>query len=293
MSFSCLWFVLSMLVLLSNQMLEATDRDLHSQRTNGYSHEPTVISVISTSPAYYVGQRASFGDSMEGERVIRANLMIPSNNEVDNTLCSFPKLLNNFSHTENIYNAETFTLPIALFISADGCTPGQKARVALEIQKNVTNAFRYLIIYNTDANSSNTLLELPPGDLLPVDELDSLGIIYLPYEGGIALSRRLIDRASTIRADPRFLQPDNGRWAFFIRIEDESDFEEPLDDPPEIRAKNSGTDPDSFYFVRFVLFTVLIVSPCFRAAYLWYAGGGRFHFRRNDRERIVGIQYIP
>jgi hypothetical protein len=225
--------------------------------------------------------------------VIRANLMIPPNNEVDRTLCTFPKLLNNFSHVENIYNAEAFTLPIALFISADGCTPGQKARVALEIQKNVTRAFQYLIIYSTDQKDGNTLLELQPGDSSPVDELANLGIIYLPYEGAIALSQRLADRASTLRADPRFLQPDNGRWAFFIRIEDESDFEEPFDDSPDIRVRSSGTDPDSFYFVRFVLFTVLIVSPCFRAAYLWYAGGGRFHFRRNDHERIVGIQYIP
>jgi hypothetical protein len=292
MSFSCFGFMLSALMLLSSQMLEANGRGLQvaSQRTTGLSREPTVISVISTSPANYLAQRAVFGDPMEGQRVIRANLMIPPNNEVDRTLCTFPSFLQNFSHTENIYNAESFTLPIALFISADGCSPGQKARVALEIQKNVTSAFKYLIIYSTDP-SDNTLLELESGDSYPVDELETVGIVYLPYKGGLALSQRLSERVTHLRADPRLLQPDNSRWAFFIRVEDESDFDYPLNDP-DIKITN-GADADSFYFVRFVLFTVLIVSPCFRAAYLWYSGGGRFHFRRTENGRIVGIQYVP
>jgi hypothetical protein len=280
MSFSCLRFMLSVLVLLSSQMLEA----------NG---ERSVISVISTSPANFVGQRAAFGDPMEGQMVIRANLMLPPNDTgEDATLCSFPSLLRQFANTENIYNADSFTLPIALFVSADGCSPGQKARVALEIQKNVTRAFRYLIICSTDPQDDNKLLELQPGDSSPVDELDSIGILFLPYKAGQALFQRIADRASYLRADPRILRPDNGRWTFFIRIEDESDFNEPFIDPDN-SSRNNGADPESFYFVRFVLFTVLIVSPCFRAAYLWYAGGGRFHFSRNEHNHIVGIQYIP
>jgi hypothetical protein len=286
MSFSCLRFTLSVLVLLSSHILEANGRGLQSSR------ERTVISVISSSPANFVGQRAAFGDPMEGQRVIRANLMVPPNDTVDGTLCSFPSLLQQFSNTENIYNADSFTLPIALFVSADGCSPGQKARVALEIQRNVTRAFRYLIVYSTDPKDDNTLLELKPGDSSPVDELESVGLIYLPYKGGQALLKRIAERASTLRANPRILRPDNGRWAFFIRLEDESDFNEPFSDPDN-SYRNTGADPESFYFVRFVLFTVLIVSPCFRAAYLWYAGGGRFHFSRDEQNRIVGIQYIP
>lgn len=266
-------------------MLVANGRDLQ------FSRDRTVISLISTSPAKFVGQRATFGDPMDGQRVIRANLMLPPES-ADATLCKFPSSLREFSNTENIYNAESFTLPIALFISADGCSPGQKARVALEIQKNVTSVFRYLIIYSTDPNDANTLLELQPGDSSPVDELESVGMVYLPYKAGQALSKRVTERESILQADPRILQPDNGRWALFIRIEDESDFNEPFSDPDNSYRSN-GADPDSFYFVRFVLFTVLIVSPCFRAAYLWYAGGGRLHFSRNEHSRIVGIQYIP
>jgi hypothetical protein len=279
------FFMLS-LVLLSSQILEANGRGLQRSR------ERTVISVISTSPANFVGQRAAFGDPMVGQRVIRANLMLPPNDTVDGTLCSFPKLLQEFSNTENIYNADSFTLPIALFVSADGCSPGQKARVALEIQKNVTRAFRYLIVYSTDRYDDNKLLELESGDGFAVEELESVGIVYLPYRSGQALLKRIAERANTLRANPRILRPDNERWAFFIRIEDESDFNEPSSNPDN-SYRNTGADPESFYFVRFVLFTVLIVSPCFRAAYLWYAGGGRFHFRRNEQSQIVGIQYVP
>jgi hypothetical protein len=50
----------------------------------------------------------------------------------------------------------------------------------------------------------------------------------------------------------------------------------------------------SFYWFRFVLFTLLIVSPCLRAAYLWWAGGGRIRFRRDlDTGRITGLQVQP
>lgn len=49
----------------------------------------------------------------------------------------------------------------------------------------------------------------------------------------------------------------------------------------------------SFFWFRAVLFTLLIVSPCFRAAYLWHARGGRIHIRRNEEGRIVGLLYVP
>jgi hypothetical protein len=45
--------------------------------------------------------------------------------------------------------------------------------------------------------------------------------------------------------------------------------------------------------LRGFLFGLLIVAPLCRAAYLWYASGGRFHWRRNAQGRIVGIQYVP
>jgi Ring finger domain len=54
-----------------------------------------------------------------------------------------------------------------------------------------------------------------------------------------------------------------------------------------------GSAGHSFVYFQAILFTLLIVSPCFRAAYLWYAAGGRVHLRRNEQGRIVGLLYIP
>ena len=53
-----------------------------------------------------------------------------------------------------------------------------------------------------------------------------------------------------------------------------------------------GTGATTFYFLRFALFTLLILAPCLRALYLWFNGGGRIAFRRNDRGRITGLQYV-
>ena len=60
-------------------------------------------------------------------------------------------------------------------------------------------------------------------------------------------------------------------------------------------AGSSGfgsTSSNSFYWLRIVLFLVLIFSPCLRALYLWWMGGGRIVLRRNESGRVVGLQYI-
>jgi hypothetical protein len=56
----------------------------------------------------------------------------------------------------------------------------------------------------------------------------------------------------------------------------------------------SHYDTNDFYWFRFILFTLLIVSPCFRAGYLWWVGGGRLRLRRDpETGRFIGIQYTP
>lgn len=54
--------------------------------------------------------------------------------------------------------------------------------------------------------------------------------------------------------------------------------------------------PGSFAIFKFVLFALLIASPCLRLIHQWWAMGGRIRFRRSqdgDSNRIVGFQYIP
>jgi len=57
----------------------------------------------------------------------------------------------------------------------------------------------------------------------------------------------------------------------------------------------SDNAPSTFTILKFILFGLLIISPCLRAVHLWWAGGGRIRFRHSEDEdnRIVGLQYIP
>jgi hypothetical protein len=61
---------------------------------------------------------------------------------------------------------------------------------------------------------------------------------------------------------------------FFIRIEDESDFNEPFSDPDILTGIMRIQE---FLFCPLcALYGADYVSPCFRAAYLWYAGAFSF-----------------
>ena len=58
----------------------------------------------------------------------------------------------------------------------------------------------------------------------------------------------------------------------------------------------SDNAPGSFTIFKFVLFGLLIASPCLRVAHQWWAAGGRIRLRRSNDEdstRVVGLQYIP
>jgi len=63
--------------------------------------------------------------------------------------------------------------------------------------------------------------------------------------------------------------------------------------PPQPQMTNRNQQEDNFYWFRLIVFSMLVVSPCFRAVYLWYAGGARIRFRYNENGRIVGLTYIP
>jgi len=96
------------------------------------------------------------------------------------------------------------------------------------------------------------------------------------------------------RGSPFLLYPNNDEWSFEHSIE-RSWLPIDVDDLRNNQGMNDydyGAS-DDYYWIRYVLFSLLIVSPCFRAGYLFYAGGGRIRFRRNERGMIVGVQYIP
>ena len=53
-----------------------------------------------------------------------------------------------------------------------------------------------------------------------------------------------------------------------------------------------STTRDSFYWIRFVLIALLIVTPVLRGCFVWHGAGGRVQFRRNDTGRVVGLHIV-
>ena len=54
--------------------------------------------------------------------------------------------------------------------------------------------------------------------------------------------------------------------------------------------------PGMFTIFKFILFGLLIASPCLRLFHQWWSGGGRIRLRRSEESgsnRVVGLQYIP
>ena len=68
----------------------------------------------------------------------------------------------------------------------------------------------------------------------------------------------------------------------------------PSGPPSSYSDSYSDNAPGSFQIFKIVLFSLLIVSPCLRALYLWWLGGGRVRFRHSEDEGnpVVGLQYI-
>jgi hypothetical protein len=259
------------------------------------------ISLIDTTPAMYLAARADFGDFMLDPVVV--NLMFPPLEHAD--LCSLPEVYNFTNKTINPDMLPTDSVtPIALLVRRDSCSPQTKAHVALEIQKafNPHVFIRYIIVYSGDATDDDILYRLQPDrhDGNPDDWLDlqdmqiNLGILYIPFRYATSIGFRMRTQAAVTGTSEILYNENNADWGLYAEIE-------PYDAQPDSNGGynyggHGGFQPpeaSKYYWLRFTLFTLLIVSPCLRAGYLWYAGGGRLHWRRNEEGRIVGIQYIP
>jgi hypothetical protein len=283
-----------------------------------YEKTTRTIRLWGSLPATYVGKVAAFGNALE--EPLAANLMLPPD---DPWLCEFPASFQNISSSSFLQAANPIPYKIALFVSLNGgCSAEQKARVALEIRQKVTPRLELLILYSTNPydeninngdSSSDLLLEslqLDPGSPwldndLNLDGERNLGILHVPQRYATGIDVRIRVHANSRNADPRMGLPTNEEWKLEVEVAPLSlsggDYS---DDGYHGSSGASGSggryggnvnedDYGSMYWFRIVLFTLLIVSPCCRAGYLWHAGGGRFHWRRNDNGRIVGILYVP
>ena len=243
---------------------------------------PAVITIVDFSTWSYRADIADFGNALSSDMVYAASLVTPPD---DPRLCKFPP---SFA-VHNETNTFTVQTPIAILASLGGCSVEQKADVALRIKQNITGMLQYLVLYNNDPNNPDEIVTLS----LPQDHPDfsSLGFVSLSTSTGVAIMGRIEQLALVTGTSPTLLTENNRRWRLPTVI--------------ELLGQNSGNHnsgngvssgrsaAQDFYWFRFVLFSLLILSPCCRAGYLFWAGGGRLRFRRNEHGRIVGWQYIP
>lgn len=221
---------------------------------------------------------AAFGEPLDQTR-LRWNLMVPPE---DLFLCEVPEMFRNWTMPR--INTTAQNLPIALLVSAENCTAETKARNVMEIQAKVHSQVKNLILYSGSLNQLSPLV-LEPDSAEGAEDIN-VGILHIPhrYARSIGFQMERRSHLSPSGADnPFLLQDGNDLWRFRINIV-------PYSSP---RSQSSPDGRRNFYWFRFVLFALLILSPCLRAGYLWYSGGGRLMLRRNEDGRITGLQYVP
>ncbi|KAG7338106.1 ring finger domain containing protein [Nitzschia inconspicua] len=205
---------------------------------------------------------------------------------------------------------------IALLVSLGGCDVMTKVKVAVELHQRITQDLKYIVFYNNDPNDPDNIATLSQSTITWVPHNSSTTIPWTEEEkqimdenmmfvsvstgtGASILGR--IDRlaagtgSSPVFADTSINRSDYRHWQLPMvleRVTDASQSGSLSDNGSGDRGRYDANY--SFYWFRFILFALLIVSPCIRAAYLWWYGGGRIRLRRDpETGRIVGLQYTP
>jgi hypothetical protein len=259
-------------------------------RSSCATGERAVLTIVEFTTWSYQAEIADFGNSMKDRyRIYGSRLMTPPD---DPRLCEFPESLLHFTNN-SISVDRMYRTPIALLVSLDegGCSPITKVRVAMEIQKKVTSALQYVVFYNNDPDDHDSIISLQyPALELSSENFDEIGLVSVSTSTGISILGRIKQLAVVTGTNPQFMAEGNRLWQLPTVIERLDNY---ILNQGAYSNRNTQVNGSNFYWFRFVLFTLLIVSPCCRAGYLWWAGGGRFCFRRNENGRIVGFQYIP
>ena len=206
-------------------------------------------------------------------------------------LCSFPSSLlgdQPFDYTDSI----------GLLVSLSDCDVETKVGIAMEIQETVASELRYIIFYDSDEDS-NEIDDLKDAELDSIDDLKGMNFISLSGKAGNRLIELVEDYAGREGLSPYLFGVNNEGWNFQLYYEKAKE-RVPFSGYPNAyqpgysKYSSPSGHPSSWPFgVKMVLFGLLILSPCLRTIYLFFAHGGGFRFRRNEAGRITGIQYTP
>jgi len=249
------------------------------------SRERSVRLRVESGPAAYEGEVAGFGDQFSDDKPSYANLMLPPD---DKLLCEFPPSLLNMTRNEAQEIMTSQRGPIALLVSRGKCDFIEKALVALEMRERFTDQLKYVIIYNDRTDTPKSLIKM--STTREVDnKLDAMGFAFISTDTGKALTEKYPIATNDTNQNYKFLEKSNQTWQLPLIMRPYS----------ATGSRNDGerwsygqAARETFHWLRYILFSLLIFSPVIRAGYLWYASGGRVLMRRNENGRINGIQYI-
>ena len=185
----------------------------------------------------------------------------------------------------------------------------------------------YLVVYNDEVNSAygkedDLVLMDRPSNTQDVDRVD-VGLVFISRRSGLDLRRRMDELSSTEYGTT--VPWPSGLTTDYDKHDNDGDGEDDIpayyltarDMFPSTATENGGwflpisvdqkkelgpygtagwtrgsTTRDSFYWIRFVLIALLIVTPVMRGCFVWHGAGGRVQFRRNDAGRIVGLHIV-
>jgi hypothetical protein len=242
--------------------------------------EVTVQQVDSIYTSMYPGITAANGLSIPLNGV-EINVMYPPLPSINATkptthMCSFPQWLANVNETRKQALQQTDAHPICFVVGGEGkanCRLEQQVMITQQIHDKLNDHVKCLIVYGNSPDINN----------LNIKDYD-VAVIYIPFLAGQDLLARMDQQVASTNATAFFFDTSgkNVKWRFAFVVQ-------PYGDAGHYRQSAA----DNFFWFRIVLFTLLIVSPCLRAAYLWYAGGGRVHARRSENGRLIGFQVVP
>jgi Ring finger domain len=241
-----------------------------------------LITPVDSTPVTFRSQVATFGYQFQYGKVFQPLLMLPPD---DLSLCVFPTTLENMT----IADAANLTMdiPIALLVARGNCTFDQKALVIAGMQERLTPFLRYMIVYNTNSSQPDDLIYMSSNSTSR--ELDGVGAMFLSWNSGKEMLKKVDSYSNRTGLSSKFLSETSRGWDLKVNLE----VIHPKDDPGDgSTASEPSNMKNAFYSLRFVLFTLLIVSPCIRAGYLWYSSGGRVLLRRDENGRVTGLQYV-
>jgi hypothetical protein len=211
------------------------------------------------------------------------------------------------------------TRGVALLVKRGVCSFEEKARMAIRLNAEyaassstpLKRRIDFLLVYHNESAQDDMLIQMggPPNDA----SID-VGLIYVSNSVGTYMQSRMLRKfsytgddieagpymnANALRQEPPQTLYETERnytgWQYLVRffiLSDRDDNDNGGWNGDRRNPSPNGSATNDFYWIRFVLFGLLIAAPCLRGISVWYSAGGRIRCVRNERGCVVGLEII-